>query len=91
MEGRDEALTRRVEERERKRKEREADRIRTRFGGQAKNLPLQLIHAALNHIVMWEVKNERVGKCYTYASQRGAASSEEEGGEKEAKTGGGNH
>ena len=36
MEGRDEALTRRVEERERKRKEREADRIRTRFGGEAK-------------------------------------------------------
>ena len=37
IEGRDEALARRVEERERKRKEREADRIRTRFGGQAKN------------------------------------------------------
>ena len=32
MEGRDEALARRVEERERKRKEREAEKIRTRFG-----------------------------------------------------------
>ena len=32
MADRDEALARRVEERERKRKEREADKIRTRFG-----------------------------------------------------------
>ena len=55
IEGRDEALARRVEERERKRTEREADRIRTRFGGQAKNIPLQFIHAALYHIVKWEV------------------------------------
>ena len=55
MEGRDEALTRRVEERERKRKEREADRIRTRLGGHANNIPLQLIYAALHDIVKWEV------------------------------------